>query len=59
LDPAIAFGAPVVAGTATRTDIVAGLVRVCGPEAAAEAYRINAGAAVAADRFEAELAAAA
>jgi len=58
LDPKVAFGAPVVAGTATRTDIVSGLARAVHIEAAAEAYRIERSAARAAVEFESQLAAA-
>lgn len=58
LDPKIAFGAPVIAGTATRTEIVAGLARAVHAEAAAEAYRIKPTAAHAALEFESQLAAA-
>ena len=59
LDPRIALGAPVVAGTATRTDIVSGLARNVGVDVAADAYQIGPKAVEAALRFETELAAAA
>ena len=59
LDPRIAFGAPVVARTATRTEIVAGLARRAGVEVAADAYRIQSAEVEAALRFETELATAA
>ncbi len=59
LDPRVAFGAPVVATTATRTDIVAALATAGSPSAAAGAYKIELSAAQAAARFESELAAAA
>jgi len=59
LDPRIAFGAPVIAGTATRTEIIAGLARSADETAAADAYQIEPFKVEAALRFEAELAAAA
>jgi uncharacterized protein (DUF433 family) len=59
LDPGVAFGAPVVAGTATRTDIVAGLAGEVGVGVAADAYQMAPEAVAAALRFETELAAAA
>jgi uncharacterized protein (DUF433 family) len=59
LDPRVAFGAPVVAGTATRTDVIAELAAASDVNAAAQAYEIETEAAAAATRFEAELAAAA
>ena len=59
LDPKVAFGAPVVAGTATRTDVVAALAEAVDAAAAADAYRIGRVEVEAAARFESELAAAA
>lgn len=58
LDPHVAFGAPVVAGTATRTDVVAGLAAVSDPKRAADAYRLQHEAVEAAVEFESQLAAA-
>jgi len=59
LDPDVSFGAPVVAGTATRTEVLAGLVRVTGVARAAEAFFVDESAATAAMEFESQLAAAA
>lgn len=59
LDPRIAFGAPVIAGTATRTEIIASLARSADGIAAAHAYQVEPFKVEAALRFEAELAAAA
>ena len=52
LDPAIAFGAPVVAGTATRTEVVAALANRLGADAAAAAYEIKLEKIEAAVQFE-------
>ena len=53
LDPRIAFGAPIVAGTATRTDAVAALARAAGNEnAAANGYDLPKKKVRAAVRFE-------
>jgi uncharacterized protein (DUF433 family) len=59
LDPAISFGAPVVEGTATRTDTVALLASHVDAASAAESYGIPIDAVGAAIRFEKELRAAA
>lgn len=58
LDPRIAFGAPIVSGTAVRTAIVARLARRTSPEEAAVAYEIERGQVAAAVEFEDLLAAA-
>jgi len=58
LDPEIAFGAPVIAGTATRTDILASLATSFNPESAADAFRLGRSEVEAAVRFESDLAAA-
>jgi uncharacterized protein (DUF433 family) len=58
LDPHVAFGAPVVAGTATRTDVVYGLAVATDVERAADAYRLERDGVEAAVEFEAQLAAA-
>ncbi len=58
LDPHVAFGAPVVAGTATRTDVVSGLAAVTDLERAADAYRLGRDSVEAAVEFESQLAAA-
>lgn len=59
LDPRVAFGAPVVAGTATRTDVVAELARTASSQVAADAYRVQSAAVEAALGFESQLARAA
>jgi uncharacterized protein (DUF433 family) len=59
LDPHVAFGAPVLAGTATRTDVVATLAQYVPHEEAARAYAIELGGVRAAVEFENELRAAA
>ncbi|HYU27650.1 MAG TPA: hypothetical protein VEK83_01345 [Gemmatimonadales bacterium] len=58
LDPTVSFGAPVVAGTATRTEVVAGLARALDVSAAANAFLVDKSAAIAAVEFESQLAAA-
>lgn len=55
LDPDIAFGAPVISGTATRTDIIAALAGEADVEIAANAYEIDEAAVEAALRFESDL----
>jgi len=59
LDPRVSFGAPVVAGTATRTDVVGGLAAAASVPVAADAFRIEERSVEAALQFESELAAAA
>ena len=59
LDPAVSFGAPVVAGTATRTEIIAGLARAIDVSSAANAFLLDESAATAAVEFESQLAVAA
>jgi uncharacterized protein (DUF433 family) len=59
LDPKIAFGAPIIAGTATRTDVVAALSHEVQISAAAAAFQLEEKDVAAALRFESELAAAA
>jgi uncharacterized protein (DUF433 family) len=59
LDPQVSFGAPVVAGTATRTEVLVGLARATDVSVAADAFRVQASAASAAVEFESQLAAAA
>jgi len=59
LDPRVAFGAPVVAGTATRTDVIATVAETTSPDEAAHAYRMERRSVQAAIRFESELRAAA
>jgi len=58
LDPRVAFGAPVVAGTATRTDIVAALAGALDVAVAADAYRMRPNEVEAAIEFESQLVAA-
>jgi uncharacterized protein (DUF433 family) len=58
LDPAVAFGAPSIVGTATRTSTIAKMAEYSSTESAADAYAIDLRSAVAALRFEAMLAAA-
>jgi uncharacterized protein (DUF433 family) len=57
LDPAIAFGAATIAGTRTRTTTLARMAEHTSTEAAADAFAVDLRAAVAAVRFEAQLAA--
>ena len=59
LDPSIAFGAPVVAGTATRTDIIAESAAGADAATVSSAYQISASAVLAAVRFESQIAMAA
>jgi uncharacterized protein (DUF433 family) len=58
LDPRVAFGAPVVAGTAVRTSVLARLARHTTLQDAAVAYELQLGQAHAACDFESRLAAA-
>jgi uncharacterized protein (DUF433 family) len=58
LDPRIAFGAPVVAGTRIRTNIVAGMASRTTPDETARVYRVSVESVQAAVRFEQQLAAA-
>lgn len=58
LDPKIAFGAPIVDGTATRTDVVAGTARAMSADAAANLYQLRKQQVEAALQFEDLLAAA-
>lgn len=58
LDPRVAFGAPIVEGTAVRTSVVARLAREVSLDAAAVAYEIERRQAEAAVQFESRLAAA-
>ena len=58
LDPKIAFGAPVVEGTATRTEVVAGAARAMSADAAANLYQLQKRQVEAAVQFEDLLAAA-
>ena len=58
LDPKIAFGAPVIAGTATRTDVACGLADAESVESSAKAFHVNPRGVKAAIRFERELRAA-
>lgn len=58
LDPRVAFGAPIVAGTAVRTNVVARLAREASLDEAAVAYEIERRQAEAAVQFESRLAAA-
>lgn len=59
LDPRVAFGAPIVEGTATRTDVVAGLAVAAGADMAGVAFHLKKEKVEAAVRFESRLAAAA
>ncbi len=59
LDPRIAFGAPVVSGTATRTDVIATLAESISHDEVARAYFLELSSVRAAIRFENELRAAA
>ncbi|MHB1072788.1 MAG: DUF433 domain-containing protein [Gemmatimonadaceae bacterium] len=56
LDPEIAFGAPVIAGTATRTSTVARMAEETSVAEAAQAFDIEEGRAIAAVEFERQLA---
>ncbi len=58
LDPAIAFGAPIIAETAVRTSVVAGMARGDSVEVAATSYGLTQAAVSAAVKFEELLAAA-
>ncbi len=58
LDPRVAFGAPVVEGTGTRTNVIAALARTEKQETAADAFELPYPAVNAAVEFEAQLAAA-
>lgn len=58
LDPRVAFGAPIVAGTAVRTGVVARLAGSSSIEEAAVAYELERRQAEAAVEFERRLAAA-
>jgi uncharacterized protein (DUF433 family) len=58
LDPKIAFGAPVIEGTATRTDVIAGTARVMSADAAANLFQLQKRQVQAAVQFEDLLAAA-
>jgi uncharacterized protein (DUF433 family) len=58
LDPAIMFGAPVIAGSRLRTAVAARMARAEGEEAAAAAYRVPEAGVRAALEFENYLAAA-
>lgn len=58
LDPRIAFGAPIVAGTRVRTDTVQGATERTAHAAVAEAFQISEKQVAAAIEFESQLAAA-
>jgi uncharacterized protein (DUF433 family) len=58
LDPKISFGAPVIAGTAVRTSVVARMAHRASVHAAAIAFELQLQQAEAALAFESELAAA-
>jgi uncharacterized protein (DUF433 family) len=58
LDPAVMFGAPVIAGSRLRTVVAARMARADGEEATAAAYRISPDGIRAALQFENYLAAA-
>jgi uncharacterized protein (DUF433 family) len=58
LDPKISFGAPVIEGTATRTDVIAGTARAMSADAAANLYQLQKKQVEAALQFEDLLAAA-
>lgn len=58
LDPKISFGAPVIEGTATRTDVIAGTARAMSIDAAANLYQLQKKQVEAALQFEDLLAAA-
>jgi len=57
LDPKIAFGAPIVEGTAVRTDVVAGMVKATSRESAAQVYVLSERQVDSAIEFEKALAA--
>jgi uncharacterized protein (DUF433 family) len=57
LDPKIAFGAPVVEGTATRTEIVAAMAMAASTDVAANVYQLTKRQVQAAVQFEDLLAA--
>ena len=57
LDPKIAFGAPVVEGTATRTEIVAAMAKTASTDIAANVYQLTTRQVQAAVQFEDLLAA--
>ena len=57
LDPKIAFGAPVVEGTATRTEIVAAMAKTASTDVAANVYQLTKRQVQAAVQFEDLLAA--
>lgn len=52
LDPAIMFGAPVIAGSRLRTSVAARMAKVEGPDVTAAAYRVSPDGVRAALRFE-------
>jgi uncharacterized protein (DUF433 family) len=58
LDPKIAFGAPVIEGTATRTEVIAGTARAMSADATANLYQLQKRQVEAAVQFEDLLAAA-
>lgn len=58
LDPRIAFGAPIVAGTRVRTDTIAGAVEKTPHGDVAEAFQVSEQQVTAAIEFESQLAAA-
>jgi uncharacterized protein (DUF433 family) len=58
LDPAIAFGAPVIQGSRVRTNIAASMAREDAPAVVAEALGVSALGVETAVRFEEHLAAA-
>ena len=57
LNPKVAFGAPVVEGTGTRTEIVAAMAEATSPEVAANVYRVTKRQVEASIQFEDLLAA--
>ena len=58
LDPKVAFGAPIIEGTATRTEVIAGTARAMSTDAAANLYQLQKRQVEAAVQFEDLLAAA-
>jgi uncharacterized protein (DUF433 family) len=58
LDPRIAFGSPVLQGTAIRTNVAARTATTVSKEEVAEAYDVDLARIVAAVEFEEQLAAA-
>jgi uncharacterized protein (DUF433 family) len=58
LDPRVAFGAPVIAGTRVRTATIAGMAHRASPDAIADIYQIDGRAVEAALKFEKALLAA-